>query len=259
MKVPILESWIIMRPRVNSRPLTRFARAGFLFCAAALAACGSDSTSPAGPPDSLVLTGTVLKSLDSSAHAVEQANPDNADLKALVDSSLLAISAGITAKRLDVSTDLTTAPLYFVGIHRAINESSGGAFSTWTLVGFDDPTHLTTLVEVAGFAQSGAGGAPSTVTGVIGDGTVNGRFFHVDDSGAVTEWAPNSGSASFLSDAASGTCPGFTPTSTITCAMETMHVSFTVNAATGSGSAGSRQASVTSVQAAPAMRLTYAP
>lgn len=260
MNLTLLESWIIMRPRVHSLPLMRLARAAFLACAAAaLAACGSDSTSPPATPDSLVLTGAVLKSLDSSAHAVEQANPGNVDLKALVDSSLLALSVGVTAKRLDVSTDLTTAPLYFIGIHRAINESSGGAFSTWTLVGFDDPNHLTTLVEVAGYAGSDAGGAPSTVSGTIGDGTVNGRFFHVDDTGSVTEWEPTSGSASFLSDAASGTCPGFTPTSTITCAMETMHATFTVNAASGSGGAGSRQASVTSEQAAPAMRLTYTP
>src|SRR5690348_691427 len=132
-----------MRPRIHSSPLTQLARMGFLSCAAAaLVACGGDSTSPPATPDSLVLTGAVLKSLDSSAHAVEQANPGNADLKALVDSSLLALSAGVTAKRLDVSTDLTTAPLYFIGIHRAINESSGGAFSTWTIVGFDDPKHL---------------------------------------------------------------------------------------------------------------------
>jgi hypothetical protein len=225
-----------------------------------LPACGGDSTSPGTVPDTIVLTTDALNSLDSTAQAAEQANPTNADLKSLVDSSLLVLNAGITAKRLDVSTDLTTAPLYFVGIHRAYDESSGSSFSTWTLVGFDDPKHLTTLVEVGGFADS-TGAAPSSVIGAIGDGSgiVNGRFFHVGDNGSVTEWAPTAGGASFLSDAASGACPGFTATSTVTCALETMHVHFTAQATTGSGGAGSRQASVTTDVGVPTMRLTYTP
>jgi hypothetical protein len=200
----------------------------------------------------------MLNSLDSTAQAAEQANPTNVDLKALVDSSLLALNAGITAKRLDVSTDLTTAPLYFVGIHRAYNESTGSSFSTWTLVGFDDPKHLTTLVEIGGFAQS-AGAAPSSMTGAIGDGSgvVNGRFFHVGENGSVTEWAPSTGAASFLSDSPAGACPGFTATSTITCALETMHIHFTAQATSGTGGAGSRQASVTTDAGVPSMRLTY--
>ena len=241
--------------------LSRLARIAVLpFAAATFVACGGDSTSPTTPPDTLLLSGDVLKSLDSSAHAVEQANPGNVDLQALVDSSLLALNAGLTAKRLDVSTDLTTSPLYFVGIHRAINEPTGGAFSTWTLVGFDDPKHLTTLVEVSGFAQAGSGGAPTSVSAAIGDGTgsVNGRFFHVDANGIVTEWTPTTGSASFASDAPAGACPNFTPTSTISCALETMHTHFTVTAPS-TGGAGARQASVTTDVGVPAMRLTYTP
>lgn len=206
-----------------------------------------------------MLTEDVLKSLDSTAQAAEQANPGNADLKALVDSTLLALNAGIIAKRLDVSTDLTTAPLYFVGVHRAINESTGGAFSTWTLVGFDDPKHLTTLIEMGGFAQAGSGVAPSSVSAAIGDGTgvVNGRFFGVGDNGSIAEWTPTSGSASFLSDAPTASCPNFTPTSTITCALETMHIHFTATASGGGTS--SRQASVATDVGVPAMRLTYTP
>lgn len=252
----------IIDNRMRRFHLTRLARITALSCAAAtFIGCGGDSTSPTTPPDTLLLSGDVLKSLDSSAHAVEQANPGNADLQALVDSSLLALNAGITAKRLDVSTDLTNAPLYFVGVHRAINQSSGGAFSTWTLVGFDDPKHLTTLVEVSGFAQAGSGGAPSSVTATIGDGTgiVNGRFFHVGDDGSVIEWIPTAGSASFASDAPAGACPGFTPTSTITCALETLHTHFAATAPSGSGGAGARQASVATDVGVPAMRLTYTP
>jgi hypothetical protein len=201
----------------------------------------------------------VLKSLDSSAQAVEAAAPGNVDLKALVDSSLLALSAGTTAKRLDVSTDLTAAPLYFVGIHRVLNPPSGGAFSTWTLVGFDDPQHLTTLIEVSGYAATGSGGAPSSVSGTVGDGDVNTHLFSAAADGSVTEWLPAGGSASFLSDAPSGACPGVTSTGTITCSLETMHVHFSVQATGGRGATTTRQAAVTTDVPVPAMRLTYTP
>jgi hypothetical protein len=236
----------------------RFARGAIVVCAAAaFGACGGDSTSPVASPDALLLTGSVLKSLDSSAQAVEQANAGNIDLKAFVDSSLLALSTGITAKRLAVSTDLTTLPLYFVGIHRALNQSSGGGYSTWTLVGFDDPKHLTTLIEVSGYASAAAGGPPASVSGALGP-IIDARFFAARSDGSITEWIATTGSASFLSDAPTGGCPDFTPTSTITCAIEAMHIHFSASAPSGSG-APARQAGVTTDVPVSAMRLTYSP
>ena len=54
-------------------------------------------------------------------------------------------------------------------------------------------------------------------------------------------------------------CPRFVPTPTVTCALETMHVQFTMTAP-GSGSTTSvRQASVASVVDVPTMRLTSKP
>ena len=223
--------------------------------------CAADNTGPTPPAETIVLTPGVLNSLDSTAQVIEQANPANFDLKALVDSTLLVLSAGVVAKRLAVSTDLTTSPLYFVGIHRAVARSTGGSFSTWTLVGFDDPTHLTTLVEVDGFAQSSSASAPGAVSGAIGDGTgiVNSLFLHVGSAGSVTEWNAGGGSAAFESDAPGSACPGFTATTLVTCALETMHVHFTATAGSGSGGASPRQASVATDVDVPAMRLNFAP
>jgi hypothetical protein len=226
---------------------------------AAAVACGSDSTSPSGASGTLELTPGVLRSLDSAGQAIEQANPTDPDLKALVDSTLLALNAGLVAKRLDVSTDLTASPLYFVAIHRTFVGQTN-AFSTWNLVGFDDPTHLTTLVEVDGFAP-GTTSAPSAVTGTIGDGSgiVNGLLLRVGAGGSVTKWIANTGAASFVSDPAGAPCPGFTATSVVSCALETVHVHFTVHAASGSGGAGPSQASVTTDVDAPGMRLKFTP
>jgi hypothetical protein len=221
-------------------------------------ACGSSEiTHPTPPPDQLTFTGSTLNSLDSTVQVMVQANPGNSTLKSLADSTLLVLTAGIQAKRVDISTNLTSVPLYFVGIHRTINRATN-AFSTWTLVGIDDPSHLKNIVEVGGFAQTPTGAAPASVSATIGDGTgaVNGRLLQVATGGAVTELAANSGSASFVSDAATEACPGYTPPPNITCAMERMHVKFTIS---GEGAGGTKSASQTEVVDVPAMRLTYTP
>jgi hypothetical protein len=225
----------------------------------AVAACGSDATSPAGTPDQIQLTVGQLHSLDSTGHAVEQANASDATLRALVDSTLLVLTSGVVAKRLDVTTNLTSAPLYFVGVHRVVTHTNGGSFATWNLTGIDDPSHLTSLIEVSGFAQSGTPAAPTSVSGTIGDGTgvVNGLLLSVGSGGAVTEWFASTGTVSFSSGAESGSCPNFTPSPNMTCTLETMHVHFTINAPAATSGGSGRQGSVATDVDVPAMRLTY--
>jgi hypothetical protein len=221
---------------------------------------GADNTGPTSPPDRLQLTAAQVNSLDSSGQVIAQANPGNANLKSLADSTLAVLTAGIEAKRVDITTNLTTAPLYFVGIHRASVRPTG-SWSTWTLVAIDDPSKLANLVEVSGFAETPSLTPPSSVTGTIGDGTgiVNATLLQVGAGGAVTEWRATTGTVSFSSDAPGVPCSGFTATPHITCALETMHVHFTANAAGGSGGAGPRQATLSIDTDVPAMRLTYTP
>lgn len=226
-----------------------------------LAACsGTDNTGPSTTPDLLQLTAVQVAALDSSAQQIARANPGNADLKSLADSTLMVFTAGIQAKRVDIGTNLTTAPLYLVGIHRAVTRTQG-SFSTWTLVALDDPSRLANLIEVSGFAQSAGSSAPTSVSGTIGDGSgiVNAMLLQVGAGGAVTQWRATTGTASFSSDAAGAVCPGFTPTPLMTCALETMHVRFTASAPSGTGGAGSRQATLTTDADVPTMRLTYTP
>ena len=240
--------------RRHGRPFTLV-----LAATAALAlGCGSDATAPVTSPDALLLNAAQVTSLDSSARVIVNANPGDANLKSLLDSTLLVLAAGVTAKRLDVTTDLTTAPLYFVGVHRVLTHSTG-SFSTWNMVGIDDPSHLANLVEVSGFAPSSTNIAPSSVTGTIGDGTgiVNALLLNVGAAGAVTEWSANSGSVSFSSDAATTACPAGVVTPNLTCALETMHVHFSASATTGTGAAGARHAAVVTDVAVPALRLTF--
>lgn len=231
------------------------------FTSAVVASCGgADTTGPTTKGDKLQLTDPLVQSLDSTGRVIEQVNSGDPELQALVDSTLLALTAGVEMQRLDVSTNLTSQPLYFVAVHRAVSYASG-SFSTWTLVGLDDPAHLGALVEVSGFAQSGIAVPPSSVGGTIGDGSgiVNALMLQVGTGGSVTKWNAGTGSVSFSSDSPGAACPGFTPQPHVTCALETTHVHFTANASSGSGGAGSRQAAVATDVTVPGMRLTITP
>jgi len=228
--------------------------------------CGDILVLPAGPagPDTLlVLSAPAINALDSTGHAIVRANPENADLEALVDSTLLVLTAGIQAKQTNVATDLTDARMYFVGVHRVFVRP-GSSSSTWSVVGFDDPAHLANLIEVTGFAQQPANVAPASVGGTIGDGTgvVNGLLLAVGSNGAVTEWRATSGAVQIVSDAPGGACPNFTSTAVVTCSVETMHVLFAIAGPSvpgASGAASSRSASVSTVADIPGIRLTFTP
>jgi hypothetical protein len=226
---------------------------------ASLAACGdSGSTDPVSVPEVRQLTTKEVGSLDSTARVITAANPGNGTLKSLMDSTLLVLTAGVEAKRLDVTTNLTTKPLYFVGVHRAVTRGAT-SFSTWTLVGMDDPAKLTSIVEVSGFTQNATATPPTSVSGTIGDGSglVNGLLLTVGDGGAVTQWNGSSGAVSFSSTPGTTACPTFPPSGNITCTLETMRVHFTVNAPNAAGGAGARSASISTDVDVPTMRLTY--
>lgn len=225
-----------------------------------IAACSSDSTGPTPPPDVVQLSAAQVNSLDSSVTVAAINNPTNPDLRSLLDSTLDVLAAGVQAKTLDVSTDLTTLPLKFVGIHRAYTIPTGGSFSTWTVVGFDDPSHLTTLIDVGGFAQGGPT-PPSSVSGAVAAGG-SARFIQLADGGAVTEWFDTAGPLSFVSDSTTpgGPCPGFNPIPRVTCTTEIMHVQFDIQASGSSdGTQGTRHATLATTVDVPTMRLDYTP
>ncbi len=237
-------------------------RAGVLLSAVALAAACNDSpTTPTPSGDRITLSQAQVSAMSVRAQQVVSNNPGNVSLRSFVDSTLQALQAGVELQRLDVTTDLTDKPLYFVGIHRVVNQLGGGSFSTWTLVGFEDPAAFANIVQTSGFAQASAGTAPSSLSGTIADGTgtVNAQLLQVNTNGSVTTWNYSSGTASFRSDAPTGNCPNVNPSPATVCQLEVVHVKFAVTAAQSATTSVARMASVTTEVAVPAMRLTYTP
>lgn len=222
------------------------------------ASCETDPIAPLPTGDLITLSQTQVNAMSDRGNAIADANPS---LRSFVDSTLQALQAGVQMVRVDVDTDLTDKPLYFVGIHRVVNQSGGGSFSTWTLVGFEDPANFANIVQTSGFAQSSGSTAPTSVSGSIGDGSgiVNGQLIHVNDDGSTVTFNHSSGMASFRSDAPSGPCPKANPSPSTTCSLEVMHVTFSVNATQSVTSSLMRHAWRTTEVAIPAMRLTYTP
>ena len=132
-----------------------------------------------------------VNSLDSTAQVIVQANPGNATLKSFADSTLLVLTAGIQAQRVNITTNLTSAPLYFVGIHRTINRATGAVFDV------DVGRHRRSVAPHEHRRgrrlrrRSPTGAAPTSLSATIGDGSgaVNGRLLQVATGGAVTELA----------------------------------------------------------------------
>lgn len=224
-------------------------------------ACSNDPASPTPTGEQFTLSQAQFDAMVGRGDAVADANPGNASLRSFVDSTLQALQAGVQMQHLDVSTNLTDQPLYFVGIHRVVNQSNGASFSTWTLIGFEDPANFKSVVQTSGFAQSSTGTAPASVSGTIGDGsgTVNGQLLIINADGSVGTFNYSSGSASFRSDAPSGACPRTNPAPATVCTLETMHVTFTVSATQSATGSLERHASISTEVAVPAMRLTYTP
>jgi hypothetical protein len=239
-----------------------FARGAFLALAVlAAAGCGESATPTTGilTGGDLALTTTQLHALDSTAQVIEQANPTNATIKSLVDSTLTILSAGVVAKRVDLSTDLTAVPLYFVAVHRVFEHAAGASFATWNVVGMDDPMNLKNVVEVSGYAQANGPTAPSSISGTVGDGTgtANGFMLQIATGGSVTQWNAGSGTVNIATDPGTTPCPNFPPTPKVTCTLETIRVHFDI-ASAGAAGAGPRHATIATDVNVPAMRLNYA-
>jgi hypothetical protein len=224
-------------------------------------ACGSDDPASPQPPtgETFTLTAGQVSAMNDRASSVEASNPDNTSFKSFVDSTLLALQAGVIMKKLDVTTNLTASPLYFIGIHRVVHQSNGGSFSTWTLIGFEDPANFANVVEVSGFAESANSTAPTTVGGAIGTGIINGQLLQVQPNGTVAVWNYSTGSASFASDAGGAACPNGSPEPKLTCTLENMTVTFDVTSSQSASSILSRTASMPVSVSVPAVRLTYTP
>ena len=175
--------------------------------AALLLACDGDPTTPTPPLEQFTLSAEQVSAMNARAGQVMATDPSNTSFKAFVDSTLLVLQAGVTMKHLDVTTNLTSAPMYFIGLHRVVNQPNGSSFSTWTLVGFEDPATFANVIEVSGFAESSS----SAAHGAIGSGYANGQLLQVLTDGTVAVWNYSTGSASFVSDLPTGACPNGSP------------------------------------------------
>ena len=199
-----------------------------VLAATLLAGCTKDPSSPRPTPGTIELTGAQAATVTSR---IELAVTSNADLAWLADSVQLVITSGATAKRIAVTTDFDVDEYFAVSLQRK-RSAGANSFSTFHLIGFDDPTNPTHFVVISGYASDADASPPLLASGTFdAPGTsvsVNGYLIGLENS-MVRTWRATAGSASLATGGGSaGACVGFPATDGVTCAEGEIQVSFSI-------------------------------
>lgn len=188
-----------------------------------LAACSSSSsTGPIQP--SIHLTAAQAQALTERLQQVAASNPGLSDL---ADSIMVGIQAGVGVNTINL-TGLGTGPFYAFGLKRVFSGSPGFG-PEFDILAFDNPSDPQTFLLIDVFAGSStpdaANGSFDGSSGTLATGFV----FQVSGDSSRT-WTPTQGLVSVAGHGPNGDCGSYQPPAGITCAQETMHISFSITA-----------------------------
>ena len=200
----------------------RCASAGLALVSSFALGCGSDKST--GPPSTLTLDATQASAV---MNKIVQIAPLHAEIAWLADSANLVLRSGAEADLIPLTITTGTGPFYAVGLQRRV-QLTGGSFSTFDLIAFNNPSSPTDFLIVDGY-NFGSSTPPTSASGAF-EGPVNGYLFHVDGS-TVSAWRAGLGSGTLNGGALGTACTGFQGTADVTCAQATMSATFAITAA----------------------------
>ena len=200
----------------------RCASAGVVLVSSFAIACGSDNST--GPPNALTLSATQATVLTNK---IGQIAPINPEIGWLADSANLVLRSGAEVDLIPLSITTGAGPFYAVGLQRRV-QLTGGAFTTFDLIAFNDPSNPTDFLIVDGF-NSGSSTPPTSVSGAF-DGPIHGYLFHLDGN-TVSAWRAALGSGTLTSGAPGSACAGFQSSAGVTCAQASLTSTFTITGA----------------------------
>ena len=185
-----------------------------------LAACSSSTST--GPNQHMVqLTAAQAQAI---AQRLQQVAASHSAFGDLADSIAVGIQAGAVVNSIDLTGDLGTGPFYAFGLKRVF-EGSPGFGPELNVLAFDNPSDPQNFILIDVMAGSGT---PDAASGSFGT-SAGGVIFQVSGDSLLT-WAAAGGSVSVAGQAPNGGCGSYQPPTGITCAQETMHVSFSITA-----------------------------
>jgi len=186
---------------------------------ALLAACSSSSST--APKTTLHLTAPQAAALTQRLQQIAAANPAFGDL---ADSIAIGIKSGVGVTQIDLTTDLGAGPFYAFGLKRVFSgaPSFGPDFD---ILAFDNPSDPQNFILIDVFASS-SDAANGSFDGTSGS-NATGVLFQLSGDSTLT-WVPTHGVVSIVGRGSSGDCGSYQPPTGITCAQETMGISFSV-------------------------------
>lgn len=223
---------------------------------AVLASCSSQS-STAPRKTTSHLTAPEAQAITQSLAQVASTDPAIRDL---VDSITVAIQAGVGFDTLDLTTDLGAGPFYGIALKRAFPGASSFA-ATFDIIAFDNPSAPQNLIIID--ALVGGSTLPDSVNasfdGSSGDVLASGHLIQVSGDSALS-WSATQGTVSFAGSGPNGACASFQSPAGITCAQETMHITFSITATTPDfGTTGGAQTASFPGGDVPGVVLTFSP
>lgn len=183
-----------------------------------LAACSS-STSPGPKQHTVELTAAQAQAI---AQRLEQIGASNPALGDLADSIAVGIQAGAVVNSIDLTGDLGDGPFYAFGLKRVF-EGAPGFGPELNVLAFDNPSDPQNFVLIDVMASSGT---PDAAAGSFGT-SAGGVVFQVSGDSLLT-WDATGGLVSITGHGPNGGCGSYQPPPGITCALETMHISFSI-------------------------------
>lgn len=183
-----------------------------------LAACSSSAST--GPnPHTVQLTAAQAQAISQRLQQIAASNPTLGDL---ADSIAVGIQAGAVVNSIDLTGDLGDGPFYAFGLKRVF-EGAPGFGPELNILAFDNPSDPQNFILIDVMAGTGT---PDAATGSFGT-SAGGVVFQVSGDSLLT-WAATGGGVSIMGHGPNGGCGSYQPPSGITCALETMHISFSI-------------------------------
>jgi hypothetical protein len=219
-----------------------------------LSSCESDTTVP-GPTGDLITLNAQQAAL--IAGRIVEFSSDDPTLSALADTIQFVVKSGAEVQRIDVTTSFGVTSYWTVSLHRT-HSGPSQSWSTFHVIGFDDPSDPTEFLILGGFSQVAGTTAPTSISGSIGSNassSLTGHFFGVIGD-QVGMWNASGGTVSMTATSTAGACPNFTAQG-MTCAKSSMATTFSITqTVTGGAPATGQRTGSASDATVPGVRLS---
>lgn len=219
-----------------------------------LTSCESDTTLSTPTGDLITLDAQQAAAI---VGRIEQFSSTDPTLGALADTIQFVVKAGAEVQRVEATTSFGVTSYWTVSLHRS-RAAPSQSWSTFHVIGFNDPSNPTEFLILGGFAQVVGATPPTSLNGPIGatpNSSLTGHFFSVVGT-QVGMWNASGGTVSMTATSSGESCPSFNAPG-MTCTKSSMATTFSITqTVTGGAPATGNRTGSASGATVPGVRLS---